>query len=100
MAVILGVHQMAVGAHRVLVHVDVDEAGSDDPSRGINDLVRRRLLPGSRATRPSCSSRFSLAWTRLHGSMTRPFLMSVFMVRKSFPPRSSTKTGAAGFLPC
>ena len=33
-------------AHRVLMHMDIDEAGGDDPARGVYDLVRRRLLPG------------------------------------------------------
>ena len=28
------------------MHVDVDKAGGDHPSRGIHHLVRRRLLPG------------------------------------------------------
>ena len=32
------------------------------------------------ATFPSASSRFSRDWTRFMGSMTRPFLISVFIV--------------------
>ena len=36
-------HQMTVRPHRVLMHVDIHKAGSHDPARGINDLIRLRL---------------------------------------------------------